>query len=332
MIPRVSVIVAVYNAGKTISRCIDSLRGQSLHDIEIILIDDGSTDSSASICDSYAEKDSRIKVWHKENEGVSKTRQKGIDNATGEYIVFLDSDDYVDLTMYEKLYRKAEEDNADIVCCDILRLENKGTRIYDHHIISSFEHDSFLEGLLDMLFGSMCNRIIRRSLFEEFQVRFNPEISYGEDKLALVELFSKAYNAGKRFKISYVPETLLYYDTTANPASLMKLDKSVLLKTQTRLWQEMGKTLDMSRFGSAYYHLLVKRGFKHLWNRTVNKEQFQELYSPFHDGIRKYERPSSRKYLVLLASSGKWELAQKIRWIAGGKLLSDKIRFLFGEK
>lgn len=331
MIPRISVIVAIYNAEKTLPRCIDSLRGQTLHDIEILLIDDGSTDSCASICDSYAQKDSRIKVWHNANEGVSKTRQKGIDCATGEYIVFLDSDDYVDPTIYEKLYRKATEDHADIVCCDILRLEETGTSIEDHRILPSFEHEAFLEGLLDLLFGSMCNRIIRRSLFEEFQVRFNPEIRYGEDKLALVELLSKAYNAGKEFKISYVPEALLFYDTTANPASLMKLDKSVLLRTQTRLWQEMGKTLDMSRFGRAYYHLLVKRGFKHFWNRTVSKEQFQELYSPFHDGIRKYERPSSRKYLILLASSGKWELAQKLRWIARGKIISDKIRIFFGK-
>ena len=91
MQPGVSVIVAVYNAEKTIHRCLDSLVGQELKDIEIILVDDGSQDASGAICDQYAATDPRIKVIHKENEGVAATKQKGLDQATGEYFVFLDS-------------------------------------------------------------------------------------------------------------------------------------------------------------------------------------------------------------------------------------------------
>lgn len=83
MTPRITIIVAVFNAEKTLQRCIDSLIGQTLQDLEILLIDDGSSDSSASICDEYAQKDSRIRVWHKQNEGVSKTKQLGLDNAQG---------------------------------------------------------------------------------------------------------------------------------------------------------------------------------------------------------------------------------------------------------
>lgn len=326
--PKVSIIVAVYNAERTLQRCIDSLKRQSLNDIEIVLVDDGSADASAAICDLNAEKDTRIRVWHKNNEGVSKTRQFGLEKATGEYIVYLDSDDYVDLTIYEKLYNKAVEEDADISCCDILRIEKNGTSIEGHNILSSFTHEAFLEGLLDLLFGSLCNRIIRRSLFEEFQVRFNPEISYGEDKLVLIELLSKSFNAGRRFKIAYVPEALLFYDTTANPESLMKLETSDKLVAQTRLWQEMGRNLDMNRFGKKYYHLLVKRGFKHFWNRTVSKGQFETLYAPFLEGIRRYERPSSLKFLVLCAGSGKWESAQRMRWIAYGRIIRDRIKIL----
>ena len=323
--PKVSVIVAVYNAERTLPRCIDSLVNQSLSDIEIILVNDGSRDSSGDICDRYAESDSRIRVFHKGNEGVSKTKQLGLDHATGDYIIYLDSDDYVDSDIYRKLYEKATADNADIVCCDILRLENGGTRVEGHRI-PSFDHETFLDGMIDILFGSICNRIVRRSLLREYGVRFNPEVSFGEDKLVLVELLSKTLSAGHILKISYVQEPLLFYDTTANPSSLMKLDASKRLSSQIKLWKEMGRYLDLSRFGKTYYLLLVKHGFKNFWNRTVSRDVFEKLFSPMVEGIRKLAPASSSKCLVLLAASGKWELAQRMRWIAYGRILSDRIR------
>ncbi len=324
--PCISIIVAVYNAENTLKRCLDSLVNQSLQDIEIILVDDGSVDSSGSICDKYAASDSRIKVFHKENEGVSKTKQFGLDHATGEYFVYLDSDDYVDKEIYKKLYSKAVEEQADIACCDILRLEHDHPRIDGHDRISSFSHIAYLDGLIDVLFGSICNRIVRRSLLEEFGVRFNPEISFGEDKLVLVELLSKTLASGREVKISYVPEALLYYDIEANPGSLMKLDSNKKLVSQIRLWKEMGKYLDLSLFGRTYYLLLVKHGFKHFWNRTVTKELFFELFFPLRHGILRFAPFSAQKYLVLLAASGKWDLAQRLRWLAAGRILVDKYK------
>ena len=321
---KVSVIVAVYNAERTLRRCIDSLVGQSLGDIEIILVDDGSVDASAAICDEYAAADPRIKVFHKENEGVSRTKQLGLDHAKGEYIIYLDSDDYVDTNMYGKLYSKAQEEHADIVCCDILRLEGNRTRLEGHNRISSFEHEDFLKGIIDVLFGSICNRIVRRSLFSEYDVRFNPEISFGEDKLVLIQILSKALKAGRKLKIAYLPEALLFYDTNANPGSLMKLDDSKKLRSQNLLWTEMEKCLDLKQFGRTYYHHLVKRGFKYFWMRSVPKELFEEVFSPRRNGIRRYAPVSARKELFLLAASGKWDLAQNLRWTAGGKILWDK--------
>ena len=326
---KVSIIVAVYNAERTLRRCIDSLVGQSLSDIEIILVDDGSVDASAAICDEYAASDSRIKVFHKENEGVSRTKQLGLDHATGEFIVYLDSDDYVDTNMYGKLYAKAQKENADIVCCDILRLEGNSTRVDGHNRISSFEHEVFLDGIIDVLFGSICNRIVRRSLFSEYDVRFNPEVSFGEDKLVLVDLLSKALSAGRRLKVSYVPEALLFYDIMANPSSLMKLDATKKLISQIHLWKLMGQNLDLNLFGKTYYLLLVKHGFKNFWNRTVSQDIFHNLFSPMADGIRRHAPASSMKCLVLLAATGKWDLAQKLRWIAGGRILYDRIRIRF---
>ena len=109
--PKVSIIVPVYNVEKYIRRCIDSLKNQTLEDIEIILVDDSSTDSSLEICKKAAEEDSRIKVIHKVNEGAGLARNAALEIAEGEYIGFADSDDYIDKEMYKTLYEKAEQYN-----------------------------------------------------------------------------------------------------------------------------------------------------------------------------------------------------------------------------
>ena len=180
MFPKVSIIVAVYNAEKTLHRCLDSLVSQELSDIEIILVDDGSTDRSGSICDAYAAEDSRIKVVHKQNEGVSATKQLGLDLATGAYFIFLDSDDYVDKSAYRKLYECAEKENADIACCDLYRIEPDGMK-REGYLIPSFEHEVFLKGLLSVLNGFISNRMVRRSLPDQYQVRFRRGLRFGED-------------------------------------------------------------------------------------------------------------------------------------------------------
>lgn len=118
--PKVSIIVPVYNAEKYLERCISSLRNQTLEDIEIILVDDSSTDSSLEICNKTAMEDSRIKVIHKVNEGAGKARNAALEIATGEYIGFMDSDDYVELNMFKTLYEKATEYNSDLVMSGVL--------------------------------------------------------------------------------------------------------------------------------------------------------------------------------------------------------------------
>lgn len=110
----VSIIVPVYKAEKYIHQCIDSLLAQTYRNIEVILVDDGSPDHCGKICDEYAAKDSRVKVIHQQNGGVSVARQTGIDHATGEYSIHADPDDWVELNMIEELVAKAVSDNADM--------------------------------------------------------------------------------------------------------------------------------------------------------------------------------------------------------------------------
>lgn len=123
--PLVSVIVPVYNVEKYVGRCVDSLLNQTLSNIEIILVDDGSTDSSGGICDGYAAKDTRIKVIHQANRGLGLSRNSGIEIATGEYIGFVDSDDCVSTEMFRILYENASRFVADISYCSYLKFQNE---------------------------------------------------------------------------------------------------------------------------------------------------------------------------------------------------------------
>ena len=118
MNPLISVVVPVYNVEKYLDRCITSIVEQTYENLEIILVDDGSPDNSGAICDNWAKKDSRIKVFHKENGGAGDTRNYGVEKATGEYIAFVDSDDVIAPNYFEILYSNLVKYNADISCCD----------------------------------------------------------------------------------------------------------------------------------------------------------------------------------------------------------------------
>ncbi len=127
--PKVSIIVPVFNVEKYLDRCVQSLLNQTLKEIEIVLVDDQSPDNCPQLCDEYAIKDSRVKVIHKKNEGLGMARNSGMEVATGEYITFLDSDDYVELDTYEVCYSKACEYDLDICYFKHRRFLNNGTRI-----------------------------------------------------------------------------------------------------------------------------------------------------------------------------------------------------------
>ena len=118
MEPLLSIIVPIYNVEQYVDKCIQSILNQTYQNLEIILVDDGATDRSGSIADSYAAKDKRIKVLHKENGGISDARNYGLDHVTGDYILFVDSDDFIENTMCERLFAVANSTNADMVSCN----------------------------------------------------------------------------------------------------------------------------------------------------------------------------------------------------------------------
>ena len=160
----ISIICPVYKAEKYIHRCVDSILAQTFTDFELLLIDDGSPDSSGKICDEYAQKDSRVRVFHKKNGGVASARQCGLDNVQGEYTIHIDPDDWVEPTMLEELYAKAKETDADMVICDYW----VNYKRYERYQISGQHRDNstlYLKDIICKYHGSLCNKLIKRSCF-----------------------------------------------------------------------------------------------------------------------------------------------------------------------
>ncbi len=183
--PKVSVIVPVYNAQRHLEKCINSIMRQSIDDIEIILINDGSTDLSPKMCDEFASKDNRIKVLHQANKGISYTRQLGIESSAGEFIQFVDSDDWIEDNMVADLYNYASEMNLDIVGSNFLMdLGDKSKHITCQYATP----DEFRKAVLSNEWGVVWKLFIRRTLFKEFEISFPSGINHGEDYIVSVKL------------------------------------------------------------------------------------------------------------------------------------------------
>ena len=219
---KISVIIPVYNVEKYIHKCVDSVIGQTMQDIEIILVDDGTKDCCGEICDEYAEKDSRIKVVHKENGGLSDARNAGMKYATGECVVFVDSDDYIKNDMLEYMYKNLLEYDADFSTCGVYD-------VYGDHIIeqesmpvklvSGEEAFSYiLQGT--HIKGAIWNKMFRRSLIEELEF---PVGKTYEDVFYTCELMKKVK------KVAVGTEPKYYYihrenSITTRPYSLRDHD------------------------------------------------------------------------------------------------------------
>ena len=183
--PTISVIVPVYNTEKYLPRCIESVLAQTFVDWEMLLIDDGSTDASGSICDEYAAKDERIRVFHKENGGVSSARNLGLDNAQGEWITFVDSDDWI-----EENFLKSFDGNldADLVLGNMIEKGPLGNLL--RNIPSGYHHPlkKALEGNLTKLaFESSCGKMFRGSLIKK--LRFDESMVTGEDHYFMLKVY-----------------------------------------------------------------------------------------------------------------------------------------------
>ena len=205
---KVSIIVPVYNMESRIRRCLDSLVNQTLKDIEIIIINDGSKDNSIKIIREYEKKYKNIVVIDRENKGISATRNEGIEKAKGEYIAFVDSDDYVDLDMYEKMYNTINENNLDIVVCGMKNVDENDNILKYNYLnninINTFNYNPKLVHEMD--YGP-CNKIFRKSLFKNIEFPLNTKY---EDLSTILKVFKNAK------KVYYINECFYNYYINVN--------------------------------------------------------------------------------------------------------------------
>ena len=219
-----SVIIPVYQADKFLNRCVDSVLSQTYVDLEVILIDDGSTDNSGRICDTYASLDKRVRVLHKSNAGVAAARNSGLDMAVGEYITFVDSDDYIEPNMYQSLIDVAQNHDCDIVMCDCLKEFPDRTEVYSHHIREGyynkeqlrreyFPHLLMMENVEYPATISNCVLVFKQNLKSNASppryvegVRFSEDLLFGAQLLYGADSF-------------YYMKNAVYYHYCMNPCS-----------------------------------------------------------------------------------------------------------------
>ena len=306
----VSIIIPVYNASSYLHYSLDTLLSQPFHDIEIILVDDGSTDESPAICDEYASKDGRIKVFHEVHSGVANSRQVGLDNAHGDYILYIDADDVVGSDMISDMYHKAVEENADMVICDYQELTHDG-EIYRKQEPTALEGAAVLNDILNgKIYGALWNKMMRRDWLMKTNASFPQELTMREDLIFLsqclpyaqkIAYIAKAYYGYERRNTSaltsnYLNESPSYYNQESLWVSLILKNKS--LSNSIRL------QLERYYFKLSYITLLKGLFDKQLWNdRFKSHENLLDYGSGF------------RKTIVSFAFCGHFCIAQFMRTV-----------------
>ena len=208
---KVSIIIPVYNATDSIRKMLDSILAQTLHEFEVLMIDDGSTDESGRILEEYSAKDKRFKVFHKLNEGVAMARQMGVDNAKGEFCIHADADDWMDPTMLEELYAKAKAEDADVVIGDYLVCSKQGETVCKQQL-SELSPEQVLQDMFDnKLFGALWHKLVRTDLYRKYNARFFKGINHCEDLLIWVQLLQH-----QEVKVSYLPKAYYHYVVNDN--------------------------------------------------------------------------------------------------------------------
>lgn len=215
--PKISIIVPVYGVEKYIERCARSLFEQTLDDIEYLFIDDCTPDKSVEILkrvlEEYPHRKSQVVIHRMEqNSGQAKVREWGMRNARGEYVIHCDSDDWVDVHMYEEMYNKAIEEDADVVVCDFCSTDCENEQ-YSKGLISKERENVIVDVLLWRIAGCLWNKLVRRKEYTDHDLNY-PTHNMGEDTVLIVQIL---WNAKR---ISYLPKPLYYYYT--NPTSITK--------------------------------------------------------------------------------------------------------------
>ena len=264
---KVSIIVPIYNVEKYLDRCMQSLLNQTLNEIEIILVDDGSPDSCPTMCDEYAKRDTRIKVIHKPNGGLGFARNSGLEIATGEFVAFVDSDDYVDLDMYETLYAQAKQLDLDTLYCGFNNVDSKDIirPVAEVESLRLFNTPKEIqEFLLDMIGTepsypvdrkyqmSVWHAIYSRNVIESNGIRFCSEKEFiSEDIIFHIDYLQRAN------KIGIIPDSMYYYCDNVDSSSLSSSYRMDRFERYIILYKEICSRLSLAETPNRAKRLLI---------------------------------------------------------------------------
>ncbi len=235
--PKVSVLVPVYNVSKYIERCLHSLFRQTFNDLEYIFVNDATIDDSMKILtqviEQYPQHKQQIKIInHQFNQGIATTRNTALDNSSGEYILFIDSDDYIELNMIELLYDTAKKEQADIVVSDVI-LEYKSKPVIISDVVSENKDENFYNMLVNEVCHSYrCNKLITRKLYKLEDCRTPDGLNYWEDRYVMIRFY---YYANK---IAKVNQALYHYDRS-NANSVTSSINKMHFENALQFWKEL---------------------------------------------------------------------------------------------
>lgn len=314
--PKISIVVPIYNAEIYLEECINSLINQTEKNIEIILINDGSTDSSGKICDNYAMKDSRIKVIHKINEGQAVAKNIGIDLANGEYIGFLDSDDYIKKTMYEKLYNIAIKYDCDLVGCKMVDQYGKSLYnyfytpkyIYSNNDLYTYIYPWYFKGEIESF---SANKIYKLKILKDNNIKF-PLISHEEDTVLNMLFFEQCK------KFIYIDEALyIYRQHFTNITTKINMNKyksmEYLLNYKMRISRDYFNNEYNDLLNNIYSNDILKfiEKIYYFNDETYSRLQMLEIISKneiFKKNIQQSTEKINFRYYRFLLMNGRYKL------------------------
>jgi glycosyltransferase involved in cell wall biosynthesis len=323
---KISIIVPVYNTAKYLPRCLNSIIGQTYTNLEIILVNDGSTDNSLMIIKEYAAKDTRINVIDINNGGQGRARNKGLDACTGDYIMFCDSDDWYDLDICEHLINALKSGDYDFAMCGIRRINGIGIvlkKYFEYNNMLEIQQDEILKRFFidDKLLSQVCNKIYTKKLFDNLRY---PEGIFYEDRFISVDLFLRTKTAIFTGKVKY--NYFIRQGSTCNkPFSKADIDYvNVMIHDKEKL----GDISEENKINSQYYiadavsSVLIKLI---LSEKNKDKETYEYLCNMLQVEIAKMKDINDKKYYNKCFNNG-YILYRRLKHFAGEILKLLRLR------
>lgn len=280
--PKISVIVPVYNSEQYLYKCIDSILSQTFTDFELILVNDGSKDGSGDICDEYAEKDNRVRVFHKENGGVSRARNLGLEEAKGEWMTFVDSDDWVSTSYLNNFVNDVDDKTKFIMHGKYMRSHVREIEEKFEEIKTSNKHSLF-EELKITPNGQICSKLFKSSIIKENKLRFNQYISLSEDTLFILKYVSFIeeikYRSIYHYNYMFVEESLSTTSKVDYNSNLIGFKTINYILYNDHNLRSLIQFPTLKRTYFAFFLRAVKALCVNKYNKKERVEGYKELYN-----------------------------------------------------